>query len=211
MKKILLQGDSITDADRDKLREHTLGTGYAAMLGGELMCKNPTKYSVCNRGVSGNRVVDLYARWKKDCLNLTPDYLSILIGVNDVWHEISDQNGVEVSQYEKIYDMLLEETKAALPKCNIMLLEPFVMCCGEIKNHWTYFNQEVKKRAQVTEKLAKKHGAVFVPLQSVFDDAITKTPVEWWTTDGVHPTPAGHNLIAQQWLKAFSENFVDSY
>lgn len=209
MKRVLFQGDSITDAARHREESFwlSLGMGYATMAAGRAGVEFPGEYEFLNKGVSGNRVVDLYARWKIDCLNLKPDYLSILIGVNDVWHEIGEQNGVEAERFEKVYDMLLSETKAALPEIGIMLLEPYVLYGSGSKENWEYFRTEVEKRGAITKKLSEKYDLPFVPLQKKFDEALVKAPVEYWAGDGVHPTPAGAALIADAWLEAFKKNF----
>ena len=111
-KVIVIQGDSITDAGRNKDLPTSRGTGYAQMIAGELGLTVPGAYEVYNRGISGNRIVDLYARIKKDIINLKPDYISILIGVNDVWHEYNYQNGVAPEKFEKIYPALKSIFKA---------------------------------------------------------------------------------------------------
>jgi lysophospholipase L1-like esterase len=125
--KILFYGDSITDAQRDRSVDHYLssyGFGYPSFVAGELLSKNPEQYEIINRGISGNRIVDLYARIKADVWNLQPDVLSILVGVNDVWHEINYNNGVELERFDKIYRMMLDDTLKVLPNVKIILCEP---------------------------------------------------------------------------------------
>ena len=100
MKKILFMGDSITDAMRDREADDYLGAGYASMVAGELGYKEPYAYQFVNRGISGNRIIDLHARIRCDMINLQPDYISILIGVNDVWHEYTRKNGVAADKFE---------------------------------------------------------------------------------------------------------------
>ena len=127
MKTILFQGDSITDCGRSKQGGIRMGEGYAMLVKTYLAFENPNEYEFYNRGISGNRIVDVYARIKSDIINLKPDYMSLLIGVNDVWHEIEAQNGVDADKFEKIYCMLIEEIKAALPDIKLMILEPFCL------------------------------------------------------------------------------------
>ena len=201
---ILFQGDSITDAGRSRTDDYNLGAGYPVLLSARLGRDYGTKYSIINRGISGNRVVDLYARWKIDCINLAPDIISILIGVNDVWHELMNKNGVDAAKFERVYNMLLEETREALPHTRIMVLEPFVLLGHNTQEHWDYFRDEVTLRAQAARRVAKNAGATFVPLQDVLEEAATKAPAEHWLSDGVHPTPAGHQLIADAWMQAFA-------
>lgn len=210
MKTILFQGDSITDCNRKRESITSHGTGYAYMVRGELFSTYPGEYNTCNKGIGGNRIVDLYARIKSDIINLKPDYLSILIGVNDVWHELSTQNGVSAEKYEKIYDMLITEIKEALPDVKIMILEPYVLhgsatnSTEEYPGRWEYFSSEVAFRAAAARRIAEKHNLLFLPLQQVLNDAYATYPVDdYWTADGVHPTSAGHTRIKNAWLKAF--------
>lgn len=201
---ILFQGDSITDAGRARDNDAYRGNGYPTFISGTLGLQNPGRYTFLNRGISGDRVVDLYARWKKDCINLEPDILSILIGVNDVWHELSYQNGVEASKFELVLNLLLEETRTKLPNTKLILLEPFVLKGSATEEHWEYFSTEVALRAEAAKRVALAHNAIFVPLQKAFDDACTaEAPESHWLIDGVHPTAAGHALIAREWLTAF--------
>ena len=203
-KTILFQGDSITDAGRNY--DLTLppaigmGIGYPFLITGDLLAHEPEKdWKSYNRGISGNRVVDLYARWKQQAVNLKPDILSILIGVNDTWHEFGSQNGVEVPRYAMFYRMLLEWTKKELPDVKLVLLEPFVLPFGAVTEEWI---PEINERRKVVKELAEEFGAIFIPLQTLFNEALAKAPQEYWLADGVHPTTAGHRLIADAWLKA---------
>ena len=203
MKRILFQGDSITDADRSREKDYKLGCGYPHLVEATLGLEAPGEYEFLNRGISGNRIVDLYARIKKDLINLAPDVLSILIGVNDVWHEVSYQNGVDAEKFYKIYRMLLEEIRAALPDIKILILEPFVLPGTATEENYHVFEPEVALRAQMAKRIAEELGLVFVPLQQGFDELCKKAPAEYWLRDGVHPTPKGHEFIKQEWLRAF--------
>ena len=203
--KILFYGDSITDANRNRdgdFRQPNYGFGYVRSIAGALLAENPLKYEIYNRGISGNRVVDLYARIKADCWNIEPDVLSILIGVNDVWHELCGKNGVEIARFEKIYRLLLEDTKAALPNVKIVLMEPFILEGSATRERYEDF-LAVKDYAQVVKKLADEYNAVFVPLQKVLDEAAKKHGAEAYLADGVHPGVAGSHVIADEWLKTF--------
>jgi lysophospholipase L1-like esterase len=204
IKTILFQGDSITDAGRSYTDDAGLGSGYPLFVAGRLGMDSPGQWRVINRGISGNRVVDLYARWKIDCLNLKPDVISILIGINDVWHELGSKNGVEADKFERIYGMLLEETVAILPDTRLMVLEPFVLSSAATEAQWAYFHEETALRAKAARMVADEYGAVFVSLQDAFDDAAKLAPAAHWLSDGVHPTPAGHQLIADCWLAALN-------
>ncbi len=204
MKTILFQGDSITDAGRSRTDDINLGLGYPTLVKAELGVEEPGKYTFYNRGISGNRVVDLYARIKADFINLKPDVLSILIGVNDVWHELGGRrDGVDADKYFKVYSMLIEELKEALPETKIMLLEPFVLKASSTEGEWEVFSTEVYKRAQKAKEVAEKYRLTFIPLQEKLDQALESCPASYWLADGVHPTTMGHELIKREWIRAF--------
>ena len=210
-KIILFQGDSITDCGRNREDLTSTGVGYAHMVKGQVGFEHPGKYEFINKGISGNRIVDVYARIKADIINLKPDYMSLLIGVNDVWHELGWHNGVDAEKFEKIYDMLIAEIMEELPDIKIMILEPFVLegmstAATEAEpERWEYFRTEVPKRAVVAKRIAEKYNLSFVALQDVFNNACKQAPPSYWLCDGVHPTPMGHWLIKNEWIKAFRE------
>ena len=201
--RILFQGDSITDAARNREHEFYKGSGYANLVSAALGFEYPGEYEFFNRGVSGNRIVDLYARMKADILNLKPDVMSILIGVNDVWHEFSYENGVDADKFYKVYAMLIEEVKAALPDIKIMILEPFALKARATEERWEEFRPETEKRAEMAKKIADTYNLPFIPLQKGFDELAEKVSSEYWLFDGVHPTAAGHEFIKTEWIKAF--------
>lgn len=209
-KVILFQGDSITDAGRNRENDNEKGFGYASMVAGELGANEPYQYIFYNRGISGNRVVDLFARMKIDMINLKPNIMSILIGVNDVWHEYKRQNGVSAEKYELVYGLMIEELLRELPGLKLMIMEPFVLpgsatqSTEEHPDRWAFFSREVPLRAQAAKRLAEKYDLPFVPLQEIFDKANTDAPApDYWLRDGVHPTAAGHTLIKRAWLEAY--------
>lgn len=199
--QIVFQGDSITDCGRN---DWNLGVGYAFLCSATLAAEQPLQHAFYNRGISGHRVTDLFARWKKDCLALKPDFLSILVGINDVWHEFYETpNGVDPETFEKVYDMLLEQTFKTLPNIKIVLMEPFVVHGSATDDRWEEFTAGAAVRRAAVRRLAEKYALPTIPLQEIFDKAITRAPADYWTHDGVHPTPAGHRLIADAWLQAF--------
>lgn len=206
IKTILFQGDSITDCGRNKDDANPnsgLGGGYPLFLASDLLSEMPEKdLQIYNRGISGNRIVDLYARWKIDGINLKPDLLSILIGVNDTWHEKASRNGVEVDRYENFYRMLLVWTIQELPQVKFILCQPFVLETGVVGPDWV---SEIHERGVAVKKLAAEFDAVYLPLQDVFDAAAKRADASYWLRDGVHPTIAGHRLIADAWMKAASK------
>jgi len=200
---ILFQGDSITDAGRNRANQDNansndaLGFGYASKVAGALLADYPDHgLRIFNRGISGHRVVDLYARWKGDTLNLNPDLISILIGVNDTWHEFNYQNGVELDRFEQVYRMMLQFTRERLPKVHLVLCEPFVLRCGVVTPEW---EADIRGRREIVSRLAGEFGALLVPFQEMFDEALKEAPAEYWAGDGVHPSPAGHERMARFW------------
>ena len=201
--RILFQGDSITDAGRKREDGSSKGMGYPTLVSAKLGFEHPNEYEFINRGISGNRVSDLLARIKIDMINETPDIMSILIGVNDVWHEIVNGNGIRADLFETIYDLLITELKSALPDLRIMIMEPFVLRGTATEANLEEFQREVALRGAAAKRVADKHGLEFIPLQEKFDEAVNLAPESYWLRDGVHPTAAGHELIAREWIKQF--------
>ena len=201
---VLFQGDSITDAGRDKNNAdpnhpRALGNGYAALAATDLLVHAaPGELTVYNRGISGHKVLQLAERWDADCLELEPDVVSILIGVNDIWHTKNGRYEGTVEIYERDYDALLARTRAALPDVQLVVCEPFVLRCGAVKDDW--FPEFDGYRA-AARRVADRHDAVFVPFQSMFDEALALHPAEYWAKDGVHPSLAGRALMAKTWIE----------
>ena len=201
---ILFQGDSITDTKRDRdvtqaNYSHALGVGYCNHVAAHMLRQRPAdNLQFYNRGISGNRIVDLYARWRVDAINLKPDVISILIGVNDTWHEFKAQNGVEPERYAMVYRMSLDYTRQQLPDVQFVLCEPFVFKCGVVTEAWI---DEINQRRQVVRRLADEFGACFVPFQSALEGVLNCAPPEYWLADGVHPTTAGHRVLAECWVE----------
>lgn len=205
---VLFQGDSITDAGRKRDQAATpnnqpaMGNGYAWLAASALLVERAgDELKVFNRGISGNKVFQLAERWQVDCLDLKPNLLSILIGVNDFWHTLNPQSGYKgtVEIYERDYHALVERTKKALPKVKLVICEPFVLRCGAVNDKWFPEFDRYRAAAKV---VAEKHRAVFVPFQTMFNEAVKVAPPEHWANDGVHPSSAGAALMAHFWLRA---------
>lgn len=203
MKTILFQGDSITDAGRDFQNDTLMGYGYATMTAGKIGVDYPGQYNMINKGIGGNRIVDVYARMKRDIINLNPSYMSILIGVNDVWHEFFDKNGVDATKFERVYDWLITELKEALPNLQIIILEPFVLKGTATEHVWEEFSADVAVRAEICRRLAQKHGLTFIPLQEKLEALAAQTSNAYVLGDGVHPTFAGHELISRELYEVY--------
>ena len=201
---ILFQGDSITDAGRDKKvqssnNSRSLGRGYPFVIASHVLSRYPALgLQVHNRGISGNKVPDLDSRWQVDCLDLKPAVLSILIGVNDIWHKLNGRYDGTPEVYRDGFAALLERTREALPDTTLVICEPFVLRCGAVKDNWF---PEFTTRKEYAKEVARKAGAIWVPFQEVFDEAVGEgTKPEYWAHDGVHPSHAGHGLMAKTWV-----------
>lgn len=199
---ILFQGDSITDVGRDRNRGNanearSLGDGYPMLIAGGLLRDYPAKnLQVYNRGISGNKVPDLAARWQTDCIDLKPNVLSILIGVNDLWHKLSGKYDGTVEIYAAGYKQLLQDTLAKLPGVRIAICEPFVLRCGAVGDNWF---PEFTNRLEAARRVASELSLQRVAFQEMFDEAVKVAPPNYWAGDGVHPTLAGHALMAETW------------
>jgi lysophospholipase L1-like esterase len=201
---ILFQGDSITDAGRNRddnsyNNPGILGSGYAMLAGASIIEKYASlNLKVYNKGVSGNKVFELAERWDKDCLDIKPDILSILIGVNDIWHKLQGNYNGTVEIYRSDYISLLERTKKALPNVKLIICEPFAIPGVKAVDDKWY--PEFYGYQKVAMEIAAQFKATFVPYQRIFNEAITRAPAVYWTGDGVHPTLAGAQLMAQAWV-----------
>ncbi|ULO06123.1 SGNH/GDSL hydrolase family protein [Paenibacillus sp. 19GGS1-52] len=208
-KIILFQGDSITDGNRgrDDDPNHILGHSYAYIIGGklgnDLAEQRPIFY---NRGISGDRISDLYARWNEDAISLKPDMISILIGVNDIWRTMKGEPSGVTDRFERAYRHVLVETSEVMPQTKLILCEPFILNTGAPAEQWEAWEGWIKHYQQVVRQLAEQFHTVFVPLQGALNKAALRTDAAYWLWDGVHPTTAGHDLIAREWLKTVEKS-----
>lgn len=206
--RVLFQGDSITDGGRWRDSadpNHVFGQSYAYLLAADLGGRHPGMgWGFVNRGVSGDTVKALAARWDRDALALKPDVLSILVGANDTLGRFDPgiPMPTTVDEYGAAYAQLLARTRAALPEAKLVLCEPFALPGTRNAGHWDAWRKDLAQRQAIVRELAHGHGAVFVPLQAAFDDACRRAPAGYWIWDGVHPTYAGHRLLADGWLRA---------
>lgn len=204
----LFQGDSITDGNRTRNNDwnHVMGHGYQYIIASKLWYDFPKKgFHFFNRGISGNKITDLAARWQKDTIELKPDLLSILIGINDTSAFINGNKEFTAEQYETGYRLLLKQTKEQLPNVQFVLCEPFILPVGKVKDKWEEYSVEVEKRQKIVRQLSDEHKAIFVAFQDAFNKALSKAPADYWIWDGIHPMPAGHELMAREWMHAVSK------
>ena len=204
---VLFQGDSITDGGRvrdDKPANdpEALGLSYARLAAASLLVDHPG-VKCFNRGIGGNRIGDLTDRWDADCLELTPTVVSILIGVNDTWHGVANSNpdgGTPLDRFDHDYRALLQRTRDALPDVKLVLCQPFVLECGVVAD--LNFHPDIDERRKLVDAIAADHADVYVRFQDAFDEAIKRAEPEYWARDGVHPSLAGHTLMARTWIEA---------
>jgi len=196
---VLFQGDSITDAGRSREDDSQLGGGYAMMVASWFSAMYPGKnVRFLNRGISGNRVRDLKARWKEDCLDLKPSWVSIFIGINDTWRRYDSNDPTSAEDYEAAYRNILKQITTHLD-ARIIMLEPFVLPVPDDRKAWRI---DLDPKIDAARRLAREFGVIYVPLDGIFAAAATQREPAFWAGDGVHPSPAGHALITQSWLKA---------
>lgn len=215
MKRVLFQGDSITDCGRSREVLTDVGNGYPYLVRAHYGLDKPGQFEIVNRGISGNRSVDVYARIKADIINLKPDYMSILMGVNDVWHELAIGNGVATPKFEKIYTMLIEEVLEALPDIKLMILEPYALpgaategVLEDGRDKYAVFRKDTEDKAAACRRVAEKFSIPFVPLQAKLDEMQKAYGTESVSGDGVHPNVTGHLLIARAWMEAFEKYYL---
>jgi lysophospholipase L1-like esterase len=197
--RILFQGDSITDATRQRDDFASLGDGWVMLLKAWMDARYPDlQLEFLNRGIGGNRAVDLEQRWQKDCLDLKPDWLSILIGINDTWRRYDSNDPTSTESFARSYENLLRQVREQTG-AKIILCEPFLTHTPEDRLTW---REDLDPKIGLVTELAEKYGAIYVPLDKVFAQAVKSRPADHWAGDGVHPSRAGQALIAQAWLNA---------
>lgn len=204
---ILFQGDSITDAGRVRTEtafnnQKALGGGYSFLAAASLLNNHPGKrLKIYNKGISGNKVYQLAERWDADALDLKPNVLSILIGVNDYWHFRNKKYDGTIETYKNDYKALIERTLKALPDVKLIIGEPFSIIGKSVDASWA---PALKPYQEAAKNIADTFGAAFIPYQKVFDNALKLAPGEFWAPDGVHPSIAGAQLMADAWQEAIS-------
>jgi lysophospholipase L1-like esterase len=195
---VLFQGDSVTDCERDKLDSNNLGSGYALLVASWFQALYPEiNVKFLNRGVNGDRTCDLRARWQEDCIDLRPTFVSILIGINDCWRRYDSIDPTAPEVFEKNYRYILQEVKDNTD-ARILLCEPFVLPYPEDRKQW---RDDFDPKIRIVRNLAKEFNTLLLPMDGIFNSVFVLKGPTFWAADGVHPTMAGHALIAQEWLK----------
>lgn len=195
---ILFQGDSVTDCGRDRGNPNGLGDGYVSVIS-KILKEEFSDYNltIYNRGVSGNRAADLRLRWQRDCIDLKPTIVTILIGINDVWRRYDANHITSAESFERSYRKILQKVKGELG-AKIVMMEPFVNPFPDDRKAW---REDLDPKLEVVRKLAKEFKADLISLDEIFAKAYDANLPDHYAYDGVHPTPAGHELIAKSWLE----------
>jgi lysophospholipase L1-like esterase len=206
----LLQGDSITDGNRGRDQKdlnHVMGHGYACNIAGRIGADFPhNDFHFYNRGISGNTIANLKGRWQTDALDIKPDILSVLVGVNDTNDYIRNISaGDPLQQFETDYRNILTQSRQQNPDLLIVLGLPFVYPGSRTNEHFDLWKNSVAQRSEIVRKLAAEFNAVIVDYPTVFDKVMKNTSVTYWIWDGVHPTVPAHELMAREWIKQVSE------
>lgn len=197
--RVLFQGDSVTDCGRSRHDDTYLGDGYVGIAAAGFAAQYPQRQvQFLNRGVSGNRVRDLHARWENDCLALQPDWVSILIGINDTWRRYDRHDPTSVAAFTAAYRAILDAVTAR--RIQVILCEPFLLPVSAKQRAW---REDLDPKIAAIRQLAQEYRAWFIPLDEVFAQAAIQHAPAFWAPDGVHPSPAGHALIAHAWLETF--------
>lgn len=188
----------MTDCGRNREDENDMGIGYALLISSWLQARYPEKnLRFLNKGVSGNRVSDLEARWSEDCIDLKPSFVSILIGINDTWRRYDNNDPTSAEEFENTYRRIILQVKEKTD-AKIMLCEPFVLPFPEDRKHW---REDLDPKIHAVRNLAREFKTLLLPLDGLINSAAAQRSPEFWAADGVHPTMAGHALIAQEWLR----------
>lgn len=194
--KLLFQGDSITDSNRDYADYHNLGNGYAKYASELLKERHPEiDFEFIDLGISGNQTKDLVDRLEKDFIEIQPDIVSILIGINDVWHYAAkDSQWLDNDIFEERYRTVLEAIKNKT-NAKIMMLEPFLIPV-EDKN---FFREDLNPKIDIIRKLAREYADVYLPTDGLLQSALIGNDPLTFARDGVHPTAKGAELIGNHY------------
>lgn len=189
---VVFAGDSVTDCGRRE-DPRGLGSGYVRDLFDSL---GPQRPRIVNVGISGNRAADLEARWQTDVLAHAPDVVSVLIGINDTWRRYDKNDPTSVESFEKSYRAMLEPLRAKL-----ILVEPFLLAVKDGQHAW---REDLDPKIEVVRRLASEYGAVLVAADVEFNRQAPSVGATTLADDGVHPTAAGHRLLADLWQRTIS-------
>ncbi|GHV02261.1 lipase [Clostridia bacterium] len=202
-KTIVFTGDSITHCARCLDWVDPMGNGYAMIASALTAARRQTENFIFhNIGIPGDTARLLRARWRQDCLDLIPGFVSVLVGVNDCMQRYTHNAPTTAREFGEHMAAMLEACLAADIR-RLLLIEPFLIPVNDEQRRWR--KEDLDEKATVARVLADRYGAAFVPAQALFDKAVKSRPPEYWARDGIHPTPAGHAVLAEAWLKEFDK------
>ena len=200
---VLFYGDSVTDVGRNRDDLYDLGGGYPCKIRKIYDILFPgNRVTFINKGISGNRTKDLAARLDADCLELKPDFVSILIGVNDAWRKYDSNDPTAPGAFEKNFRTVLERIRKELPAAKIMVIEPYVLFSRPER---VIFHEELDPFILIERRLAREYADYYLCLEGAFAKHIAEGATDSeLSADGVHPTDAGHSVIAYEFLKTLN-------
>ncbi len=201
--KIVFQGDSITDAGRDRRNYHDVGPGYPKYAVQHITAANPdVEFEFINQGISGNRTSQLFDRFYSDALAFEPDIISILIGINDIWHRYSSSKVATTdAQLELNYRSILERIRRE-SNAKIVMIAPFLLD----KEPYAGMRDDLARVLPIVRKLADEFADVFVPLDKHFEEALKTQPEPlYFSADGVHPNENGRAFIGKVYADAIDQ------
>lgn len=203
---LLFIGDSITDAGRDRTDPTHLGQGFPLLISAYLQTAFPEKrLTIINRGIGGDKLSDVKNRWEDDCLDVNPDIVTLLIGINDTWRNQESNHVVteeELEEFESDYRFLLKSLHQRTD-ARVILMEPFVLPYPKDRMNW---RKDLDPRIQIVRKMAKEYQTELIPLDGLLNAEGIRNGFSYYTgEDGVHPTVAGHGFIAKSWANAIVE------
>ena len=201
--RIVFFGDSITDCDRDRADDKSLGNGYVKILADKLRPIYPDMdIELINKGVSGNEVCDLLASVESDVIDLKPDAVVIMIGINNVIHQFKIGKQLDLKQFERDLTELIAKLKEA--GIVVIFLEPFILPAPDKKRLRPLFNKEL----EIIDRICVKECDEFVAYDEMFNGLCETRPYSLYSEDGVHPTFKGSNLIANTAIKAIRKHLM---
>jgi acyl-CoA thioesterase I len=197
---VLFIGDSITDAVRNREDAGSLGCGYAFMAAGLFGALYPElQVQFLNRGIAGNTVGEMALRWEEDCMALAPDWISVMIGINDATRRYTRNEPVSADGFIETYRRLLADALRNKPSTRFIIIEPFVLPTNELR---VQTREDLDPKIHAIRQMAQEHEVVYIAMDGIFAEARMTASDEYWAPDGVHPSPAGHALMARAWLRA---------
>lgn len=194
---ILFTGDSVTDCGRNRNDPNSLGDGYVNMVAGQLGLMHPElNLRFRNTGVGGEVVHDLLDRWDRDCIALQPNWVSILIGVNNSWRRYKSNEPTPDTVFEAEYRELLQRVKDET-SARLVICSPFVL---HVQDKVALVREDLDPKIAIIRKLAAEFDAIWVDFDAAFVSAEQRHIPSYWAEDGYHPSVAGHALMAETWL-----------